>query len=174
LWTLFIVSFFLFFVYTFVTIANIVAAPFNSFLAEKVEMHLTGRIPEYRSLLDNIKDVPRIIGRQFAILGYYLPRAFGILILFFIPVLHLIAPFLWVVFNAWYLALTYVDYPTDNHRIPVAIVRERLHKKRWLAIGFGGSVLAASMVPIVNLFTIPAAVAGATKLWCQTAPDDTF
>src|SRR3990167_7736677 len=49
LWILFIASFFLFFVYAFVTIANIIAAPFNSFLSEKVELHLTGHVPQARS-----------------------------------------------------------------------------------------------------------------------------
>lgn len=165
LWILFLISFFLIVIFTFVTLANIISAPFNSFLAEKVELLLTGKIPEERSLWENIKDIPRIIGRQLSILGYYLPRAILILILFFIPIIHSFVPFIWFLFHAWMMTLTYIDYPTDNHRVPIRDVRIYLNEKRWVTLGFGMSVLIATMIPILNFFTIPVAVASATKFW---------
>lgn len=165
IWLLFFASFFIFFIYTFVTLANLVAAPFNSLLAEKVETHLTGVIPAQQSMLANLKDVPRIMARQFNILGYYFPRACVILLLFFVPVLNTLAPVLWFLFNAWYITLTYVDYPADLRRISIQDTRLQLKQKRFLSLGFGVSVLLASMIPILNCFTIPAAVAGGTKLW---------
>src|SRR5262249_37178764 len=64
LWIFFVISFFIFFVYFFVTVANLIAAPFNSFLSEKVEFYLTGKLSEPRTLLENLKDVPRILKRQ--------------------------------------------------------------------------------------------------------------
>lgn len=165
LWVLFLISFILFFIYTFVIIANMLAAPFNSLLAEKVELYLTGRTAPDQSWLSLIRDVPRVIFRQLAILGYYLPRLLLILILFFIPVLQVIAPVLWFLFNAWFLTMTYIDYPTDNHKIPVSQVREWLKQRRLTSWGFGISVLVATMIPILNFLSIPAAVAGATKFW---------
>lgn len=165
LWVLFLISFILFFIYTFVIIANILAAPFNSLLAEKVELYLTGRAAPDQSWSSLLRDVPRVIFRQFAILGYYLPRLFLILILFFIPVVQVIAPVLWFLFNAWFLTMTYIDYPTDNHKIPVSQVREWLTQRRLTSWGFGISVLIATMIPILNFLSIPAAVAGATKFW---------
>lgn len=167
LWILFFISFFLIFVYTFVTIANLIAAPFNSLLAEKVELYLAGSIPESRSLVENIKDVPRILGRQFSILGYYLPRALLILILFFVPIVQAFAAIIWFLFNAWFMTLTYIDYPTDNHKIPLRDVRQWLKQRRLTSYGFGVSVLIATMIPVLNFFTIPAAVAGATKFWIE-------
>lgn len=169
LWLIFIVSFFLIFIYTFVTIANLISAPFNNLLSEKVELYLTGKTPTGRSLWENVKDVPRVVGRQFLILGYYVPRAIAILILFFVPLVQMIAPLIWFVFNAWYLSLTYIDYPTDNHRIPIQDVRVWLKERYWIALGFGFSVLVASMVPVLNFFVIPAAVIGATKFWVETS-----
>lgn len=165
LWFLFFISFFIVFIYAFVTLANLISAPFNSLLSEKVENYLTGHTSSSLSLFENIKDVPRIIGRQLGILGYYLPRAILLLILFFIPVVHIIAPFLWFLFNAWFLAFTYIDYPTDNHRVPLTDVRVWLKQNRFTSLGFGMAVLVATMVPFLNLFAIPAAVAGATKYW---------
>lgn len=176
LWLIFFLIFFLVFTYSFVTFANLISAPFNSFLAEKVELYLTGKVQEPRTLWDNLKDIPRIIGRQCHILGYYLPRAGLLLILLFIPVVQAAAVFLGFLFHAWFIAMTYIDYPTDNHHIPIQAVRQWLDKRRWFAYGFGGCVLMATMIPILNLFTIPAAVAGATKWWLdeqllETSPE---
>src|SRR5687768_9453686 len=41
LWVVFFLGFFVIIIYTFVTITNLLSAPFNSFLAEKVEIFLT-------------------------------------------------------------------------------------------------------------------------------------
>jgi CysZ protein len=167
LWVLFFLAFFVILIYTFVTVANIISAPFNSFLAEKVEFYLTGKLLEERSLLDNIKDIPRIIARQMSILAYYVPRALLLLILFFIPVIQAVAALISFLFHAWLMTLTYLDYPTDNHRIPMRDVRAWLNQRRWVSLSFGISVLVCSMIPIINCFTIPAAVAGATQFWVE-------
>lgn len=167
IWLLFIISYVLIFIFTFVTFANIISAPFNSFLAEKVELYLTGSMPASKSLMDNLKDTPRIIGRQLAILGFYLPRACLLLILFFVPVIQLGAAFFWFLFNAWFMTLSFVDYPTDNHRIPLKDVRAWLAERRWVTIGLGSSILLCSMIPILNIFVIPASVAAATNFWLQ-------
>lgn len=166
LWGIFFLGFALVMIYTFVTVANIVAAPFNSFLAEKVQLYLTGKIHE-QSFWAICKDIPRIVGRQFAILGYYLPRAIALLILFFIPIIQIVAAFFWFLFNAWFMTLQYVDYPTDNLHIELKTVRTRMTEKRWLSLGFGIGVLLFAMIPVLNFFVIPAAVAGATKLWVK-------
>ena len=170
LWILFFISFFLCFIYTFVLVANIISAPFNGLLAEQVERYLTGKLSETRSIYDNVKDIPRIIGRQLALLGYYLPRALLILILFFIPVIQAVAALLWFLFNAWMLTLQYVDYPTDNHRVPLRDVHQYLKQHYWATLGFGMITLVATMVPVLNFFVMPAAVAGATKMWLAKNP----
>lgn len=167
LWGLFFLSYCVVLLYTFVTLANIICAPFNSFLAEKVEYYLTGSLAESRTLLENIKDVPRIVGRQLAILGYYLPRALALLILLLIPGVQVFAPIFLFLFHAWFMALTYIDYPTDNHRIPIKTVRGWMEERQWISLGFGASVLVASLFPVINFFAIPAAVAGATKFWVE-------
>ncbi len=167
IWVLFVVGFFFLFIYAFAVLGAITAAPFNGLLAEKVELYLTGKEPVSRSLIENVKDVPRIIGRQFVIVWYYLPRALLIMLLFFVPVVHVIAFLLWFLFSAWFLTLQYLDFPTDNHRIPVASVRSWLDQRRALALGFGVSLMFVMAIPFVNFFAIPAAAAGAAKLWIE-------
>ena len=167
LWFIFFVSFFLFFICAFVTCGNIVSAPFNSLLSEKIELYLTGKKLVERSLFENIKDVPRVLARQLAVLGYYLPRALLLLILFFIPIVQTIAALFWFLFNAWMMTLTYLDYPSDNHRVSFRDTRIWLKQKRWPGLLFGISVLVAAMLPVLNLIVMPAAVAGATKFWVE-------
>lgn len=167
LWAFFFISFVVMFIYTFVTIANIIAAPFNSMLSEKVEFYLTGVVKPQQTFSANLAAMPRAVWRQLNVFGFYLPRAFCVLLLFLFPLTQPIAAIIWFVFNAWYMALTYVDYPTDNQQIGIDTVHSWLKSHRWLAFGFGGSVLVFSMIPFANFFTIPAAVAGATKLWVE-------
>lgn len=118
LWLLFIISFLLLFIFTYTTVANLVAAPFNSLLAEKVALHLTGQPLNNSSFSESLRDLPRALWRQICLLGYYLPRALGLGILFFIPIVQLAAAPLWFIFNAWFMTLQYIDYPTDSQKFP--------------------------------------------------------
>lgn len=167
IWLLFFVGFFLVFIYAFAACGAIAAAPFNGLLAEKTEQYLTGQKSVDRGLLENLQDVPRIIGRQFAIIFFYLPRALLILLLFFVPVIHGFAVILWFLFSAWFLAMQYIDFPTDNHRIPVAEVRVWLDERRATTLGFGMSLMLVMSIPVLNFFAIPAAAAGAAKFWVE-------
>lgn len=168
IWLFFLASFLLIVMVGFVVIANLIAAPFNSLLSERVAYLLTGKMPPSQGLFAMLVDVPRIVGRQLVILLYYLPRAIGLLILFFIPVVQIVMPVLWLYFNAWFMMLTYYDYPSDANRQSFSVMLASLRQQRALSIGFGGAVLFCSMVPVLNLVAIPAAVAGATKLWIES------
>ena len=118
LWPLFVVlvGFMVFF--TFTMLANVVAAPFNGFLAEKVEVVVTGKdeFPPF-SISELIEMVPRTFARELRKLAYYLPRALALLVLSFIPVANIIAAPLWLLFGIWMMAIQYIDYPADNHKM---------------------------------------------------------
>lgn len=171
LWIIFFIGFFLVTIYTFVTLANIIASPFNSLLSEKIEYYLTGHNLPSQSIGASIKDIARVMARQLAIIGYSLPRAIVLLILFFIPILQLAAPLFWFIFSAWLMTLQYIDYPTDNHKISFEKVRNQIFQKKWLSLSFGVGVLILSTVPILNCIVMPAAVAGATQLWVEQYKD---
>lgn len=87
IWPIAVISILLIFTYFFSTVANIIAAPFNGWLAEKLESELTGIPAPDGGIIDVAKDVPRMVKREFVRIGYYLPRAIGLLILFLSPVL---------------------------------------------------------------------------------------
>ncbi|MDF2866806.1 MAG: CysZ-type sulfate transporter [Gammaproteobacteria bacterium] len=168
LWILFLTVVILIATYTFTFFANLVAAPFNGLLAEQVERYLTHKIDSSpTSLLGLVKDAPRSVGRQLRYLSYFLPRAFLILLIFLIPGGQIIAPPLWFIFNGWTMALQYLDYPMDNHRVSFTVMQQQLKQQRLASLGFGITIVLFTMIPLVNLFVMPAAVAGATKLWLK-------
>ena len=82
-----------------------------------------------------------------------------------IPVINLIAPLLWLLFSAWMMAVTYLDYPMDNNKVPFADMRRRLAARRWPTLTYGGWVMLITWVPLANLFLLPGAVAGAVLMW---------
>ncbi|NWD68480.1 sulfate transporter CysZ [Pseudomonas gingeri] len=168
LWPLFVVLVLLMVFFTFTLIANVIAAPFNGFLAEKVEVVVRGtdNFPAF-SWAELLAMIPRTLAREMRKLGYFLPRAIGLFILSFIPVVNIIAAPLWLLFGVWMMAIQYIDYPADNHKLSWNGMLAWLRQKRWQCMSFGGVVYLVLLVPVVNLLMMPAAVAGATLFWVR-------
>src|SRR3990167_3180765 len=166
LWPIFFLTSAIILLYMFTLIANVIAAPFNSFLSEKVEILMTGNRPDTpEGIWAGIKDLPRVLGREILKIRYYLPRLALLGLLYFIPGLNVIAPIAWFIFGCWMMAVQYVDYPMDNHRVEFEKIYRSMRNqpiKYWL---FGASVTLAMMIPIVNLFVMPASVIGATLMY---------
>ncbi len=164
LWPLFLLAFLLMGFYLTLMLAGLVAAPFNGLLAEAVERRLGHEESPgggWRAFLATL--LPSLLS-ELRKLGYFLLRALPLLLLFLIPGLNLAAPLLWLLFSAWMLALEYLDYPLSNHGRLFPRYRGALRQRRWLALGFGGTVLLLTLVPLLNFIVMPAAVAGATAL----------
>ena len=168
IWPLFVALVVLMVFFTFTLVANIVAAPFNGFLAEKVEVVVRGQdtFPPF-SWGELIAMVPRTLSREMRKLGYFLPRALALFILSFIPVVNVIAAPLWLIFGVWMMAIQYIDYPADNNKMSWQDMLTWLRQKRWQSMGFGGITYLALMIPFVNIVMMPAAVAGATLFWVR-------
>ncbi|WP_125716506.1 sulfate transporter CysZ [Pseudoalteromonas rubra] len=149
----------------FTVITNFIAAPFNGLLSEKVELHLTGQPINDDGFADLVKDVPRMLGREWSKLVYYLPRAIGFFILLWM--LPFIGQILWVLFSCWMYSVQYNDYPFDNHKISFKEMKDTLKAHQGLSYGFGFAVMVLTSMPIINLIVMPAAVCGATKLWVE-------
>ena len=155
--------------YTFNIAANLIAAPFNGLLAEAVERELTGRVPRsggggWRTFANELGGTLVAEVRK---LAYVAIRSLPLLVLFVIPVINVVAPVVWMAVGAWMLAITYVDYPMANHGIRFGELLARLRRRRLLVLGFGGAVMAALAVPVLNFLVVPCAVAGATAMWVE-------
>ncbi|MDN3393350.1 MULTISPECIES: sulfate transporter CysZ [unclassified Pseudoalteromonas] len=147
----------------FTVITNFIAAPFNALLSEKVELYLTGQKINDDGFAELVKDIPRMLAREWTKLCYYLPRAIGFFILLW--VLPVIGQILWVLFTCWMYAVQYEDYAFDNHKIDFKQMKDDLKSKQGLSYGFGFAVMLLTAIPFINLIVMPVAVCGATRLW---------
>ncbi|MBF0359132.1 MAG: sulfate transporter CysZ [Magnetococcales bacterium] len=164
---LFIIATVVLLFFTFTIVANLISAPFNSLLAEKVEELLTGeKLPQGEGGWQRIiKDTLPLIMNEIGKIGYFLAWTIPLLILFIIPVVNIAAPFIWLVFSAWMLVVQYADVPMANHELSGKEIRRRLKTQRFTSLAFGGGVLMMTMVPVLNFISMPVAVAGATAMW---------
>ena len=166
LWPLAVILVLAIVMYIFSTVANIIAAPFNGLLAEKVEEMLTGEeVAGRETIAMAIVSFPKSIGRECQKLLYYL--GFAILTLIASFVISPLAPLLWFALNAWMMAIEYCDYPMDNHKLSFKEARKRIGSQRGASFSFGALVMLGTMVPILNLFIMPAAVCGGTLMWVE-------
>ena len=165
IWVFFILLALLIVFFAFTPVANIVAAPFNALMAEKIEAHLTGRAPT--SEVSFMRMAIDAIGSQLRKLVYIALWALGLLLVSFIPVVNIISPVLWVVFGSWLLSLEYFDYPMGNHDLVFAEQKRRLAARRGLSLGFGGGLMIMTSIPVINFIAMPVGVAGATLLWVE-------
>jgi CysZ protein len=165
LWPLFVLVLLVVVFNLFAVVANLIASPFNSLLAEKVERLLTGRPLDQGSTLGSViaESVPTLIDEIRKIL-YAIVLAIPFLLLLFVPV---VGQFLWLLYVAWILAVQYSDYPMGNHGMKFREMRRRLGRQRAMSLGFGASAAILSMVPLVNFILMPSAVAGATAMWVR-------
>ncbi|TBR42019.1 sulfate transporter CysZ [Marinomonas agarivorans] len=159
------------FFYGFSVGVNIIAAPFNGLLAEKVEELWTKEqgIGKHVEESFTLKDLSRLIVdsviRELQKLAYFLPRLVLLLLISWIPIINVVSPFLWLLFGGWMMAIQYLDYPFDNNKVSFADMRLGLGKKPLLCWTFGAIVMVLLPIPLLNLVIMPLAVVTATILW---------
>ncbi len=153
----------------FTLLLNLIGAPFNGLLAEKVEAMLN-REPlatkgGFGRFLANF--VSSIMGElrkyiYFAMLGLV------IVLISLIPGVNiLLAPIFAFMLGGWMMALEYLAYPMGNHDKYFPEVRRWARSNPMLSLGFGIMVLLLTITPLLNLVVMPAAVAGATLMWSE-------
>ena len=157
--------------YSFSVVANLIGAPFNGLLAERVSKSLShpntlnapSALNWQELLLSPLVEIKKLL--YFIFMGLLV-----LLLLFllsFIPLVNIAAPLIWMVFSAWMLALEYADYPLGNAGLSFREQR-RLLRQHWaLTLGFGAVVLALTLIPVLNFLAMPVAVIGATRMWLQ-------
>lgn len=159
--------------YSFTILTNIIAAPFYGRLAEKLEERVTGASIPAESISSMVL---RTLKRELVKLIYFISRGFflliGLFFLSFIPLLNLLVPIITLFWGTWVMTLQYVDYPADNHQLPFVSLRNRLKQQRFSSIGFGGTIMVCSMIPVINIFIMPIAVAGGTLFWVNELRQD--
>ncbi|MFO8024062.1 sulfate transporter CysZ [Thiohalophilus sp.] len=162
LWFIFAITTGIAVFFSFTILANLVSAPFNSFLSAAVEKNLTGRSPI--SEVGFMEELVKAISGEIKKMLLFALIALALLIITLIPGINLIAPVLWIIFSAWMLSIEYLDYPLGNQGRSFPEIRRAIQQKRLLSLGFGGAVMIATLIPVFNFMVMPVAVAGATAM----------
>lgn len=154
--------------YSFTLIANLIAAPFNSLLAERLEQKLTGKaVGEFQGYRAIFGTIIKTVSSEIRKILYMLKWVIPLLILSILPVINFIAPIAWGIFSAWMLALEYSDYPMGNHNLFFKQELSLLRQHRYESLGLGSGIMLMTSIPIVNFFAMPTGVAAATVYWVK-------
>lgn len=163
LWPIFALLALVLLYFGFSLIANLVGAPFNSLLAEAVTRSLDGSVADrpfdWRSLhREALTTLRSELGKMFYFIAWGIPCLLALLI----PV---VGPAIWFLYGAWAFACNYADYPMGNDGMRFAEQRKLLGSRFGLSIGFGAAALLLTLIPVINVVAMPAAVAGMTALY---------
>lgn len=156
-----------------VLLSSVVAAPFNDALSEAVERILTGGAAPPFSFGRMMADVARTIRIEaLKVLVYAGVVGPMFLASFFIPGVGQLISIVGFALTAVYLGTDYVDWPAARRNWSVGD-RVRFVRNQLPAVaGFGTGVWALLFIPLLNLFFMPAAVAGGTMLFVAMAPTE--
>lgn len=144
-------------------LVSVLAAPFNDALSAAVEREIRRRtVSEPFGIARAAADLARPIGQALRIALFRLAATVFLLPLGLVPVAGPIVLFL---VSAAFTAFDHVDLPASRVRMSYAEKRELLARHRAASLGFGVVAQALLLVPIVNVFLLPAAVAGGTLLY---------
>jgi CysZ protein len=155
------------FFFVFTLVASALSSPFNDVISQKTEQIVAGNFREAPfSVVSLVKDSGRAIAHSFRILGIYLMLLVSALLLLLIPAIgSLLFAVACGLLSSYMFAFEYLGYPMDRRRFSWREKRAFLQSRFRSIIGFGLGNLAIASIPLVNLFFIPAAVAGGTLLF---------
>jgi CysZ protein len=158
IYPLFFVSFCVLGFFTFTIVANIIAAPFYAQLAAKTLVVIHAAVDDNTPQHSLFKIWQAELSRT----RYILTRTLLVLLLFVIPAVNLAAPFVWLLFSAWCIALEYFAFPLENKGILFGEQKKQLQTMKWSALIFGSFVMFGLSIPVLNIVIAPVAVIAAT------------
>jgi len=150
--------------FTFTLVANLISAPFNSYLSASVEQKLTGSKPENMINEPVWKTVVRTVRAEIRKTVYFLLWLIPLALLTIIPVINVAAPFAWFLFAAWSFSIEYMDSPLGNRGMLFDEIRAYSRKNRMRSLGLGTGVFLMTSIPVLNFLAMPVAVCAATKM----------
>lgn len=148
-------------------VANLASAPFLDLLSQRVERDVLGTVvaSEETGFAAIASEARRTMANELQRVLFF-AGVWGVISLggAVIPGAQLIAPPLLVVFTAAFLPLDYSGYHLDRRQVSFRVRREWLKANLSTMLGFGGTAMAAALVPGLNLLLLPALVVAGTLL----------
>jgi CysZ protein len=145
----------------FFLVANLVAAPFNDFLAERAERFsdpVLEPVP-FQGILIFLK----ILGIDLVKNIFTLGISIFLFLLSWVPLLNFLAYFLF----ALLMALQFLSYPQTRRKIGLVRSLNFISQNFFLSLGFGMAVSLGAMIPFAGFIMIPLSVVGGTLVYAR-------
>jgi CysZ protein len=150
-------------VITFATLASLVGQPFYERICDRVERRLgspppASSAPWWRSL-------PRATLESLGLLTLTLLCSVPVFLLGVLPVVgQTVAPVAGAIVTGFFLAIELLAIPLERRGLRLAGRVQWVWRHRYVTVGFGVATFLLFLVPLMNVFAMPAAVVGGTLL----------
>lgn len=152
----------------FLVVASILAGPFNDWLGNKALVLLGhARSQASASVSELFWIALRGVKESVKEAGYFLAVSAALLVLGFVPVVGLAAPFLTALFLWYSLAFAAVVPCLSEKELSFREKRAVLARNRWATFGFGSSCFVMLLIPLAGFFFLPVAVVGGALLYSE-------
>lgn len=158
----------IFIFYTFVLVGNLILAPFNEVISEKVEaIYSEGTAKETAfSIGLFFKDMGRSYKAEGGRLILYLAGFLLLLLLNLIPIVgQALYGFSIIFYTFFFLCWEFLDYSMERWKLNFGEKKKLAFANPIIFLSFGAGAALLLFIPFLNLTAIPVCVAGATMLF---------
>ena len=156
--------------FTFARLCNLLAAPFTARLCRRRLRQRPEHPLAQAAEASGGRHVFGVLGHELLKLALFLPWFLPLAALSLLPLIGPFAALALAGFGIYWNALEYLDYPLSEAGVPLRGLRARLRQQRALLLGFGAGQLLLTLTPVLNLASVPAGAAGATRLCLRHPP----
>lgn len=150
--------------FTFARICHVLCAPFATKLCQAILRMQEDTPLSVAAARGQGRGAVASIGHEILKLGLFLLWFVPLSALSVIPFLGLPAALALLSISVYWNALEYIDYPLAEIGMPLAELRRQIHDQPMLMLGFGFGQTLLLLCPVINLASVPAGVAGATRM----------
>lgn len=155
--------------FSFTVVGNLLASPFNDLLSERTEEILSGKVnTESFSINRFLHDALQTILMEAKKMWVF------VVIMVFILPLNLLPgigngfyTLLAVGLTLFFLCFEYMGFVLVRKQQFFREQKNYIFARKFLMLGFSCGVMVLLAIPFFQLFCIPLAVIGATRLWCE-------
>ncbi len=146
-------------------LGNIVTAPFNEEISQRVEEIVTGKTEHKMGFWE---DAYISIKGEVQKLIFYLLILLLIFILNFVPVIgSVFSAILGFIFSCYYNSLDFLDYPMTRKKMRFRDKLKVTSSGRLVTYGFGLTAFLLMFLPVINVFMKPILVVAGTSLFYE-------
>ncbi len=155
--------------FTFTVVGNLLASPFNDLLSERTEEFLSGNFnDETFSAGRFLRDALNTVLMEAKKMWIFVVVMILILPLNLLPgVGNSIYTVLAISLTLFFLSFEYLGFVLVRKRQFFREQKSYIFARKFLMFGFSCGVMALLAIPLFQLFCIPLAVIGVTRLWCE-------